>query len=345
VTEIASVAEDLDAAVAVDAADEPAPPDPCAPVILDTATFDDSGSTCARYVSLPCGLSPEASTTGGCNLDPLTCNVACETGLLFGCGLIPASCDDGGAAADAAIVIDCVVCPNGIGRRPRGLRALGPTPHAPVLGAYFAYAAHLEAASVTAFRDLRRCLRALGAPRSLRSATERAMADERRHAASTGRLARRFGGRPLRPRVTGGPLPSLAALLADNALEGCVGESYGALVAAWQAMHAKDPEVAEVMATIAREEAMHAVLAWQILRWGAPRVDADTRKALRALVGESLGRLRESVLSARPDPSLVRIAGHPPLDVVRALLSHFDALVAREAFRALGVGPRGGATA
>ncbi len=310
------------------------PPDPCAPVPLNAALFEEAGSTCALFMNLPCGLPP-AATVASCSLDPVTCKNACQTDLLYGCGLAAVSCDDGGAPPDASVVVDCVVCANGIGRRPRGLRPWRRAAVAPALGIYFARIAHLEAASVTAFRDLRRSLAELGAPRGLRHAARRAMADEHHHATVTGRLARRFGGRPRRPRVVQTSAPSLRELLAENAVEGCVGEAYGALVALWQAANAGDVDVACAMHRIAGDEARHASLAWRVLRWGAPHVDEATRASLRALVAQALDRLRQDI-EQPVDGAIECIAGHPSLPVARALFAELEALVRREMSRVLG---------
>ena len=79
----------------------------------------------------------------------------------------------------------------GAGRRPDGL-------HEPALdgasepsAVWLARAAHLEAASVEAFRRLRADLAAYGAPRRLLRGCSRAAADERRHARLAGAIARR----------------------------------------------------------------------------------------------------------------------------------------------------------
>src|SRR5581483_8821062 len=78
-----------------------------------------------------------------------------------------------------------------IGRRPEGLaRAKS---HGVGVGAFFADAARLEAASVVAFERLAEELRARGAPDDLVRDVLRAARDEVRHARSTKRMAERFG--------------------------------------------------------------------------------------------------------------------------------------------------------
>src|SRR5205823_2406284 len=142
------------------------------------------------------------------------------------------------------------------------------------LGEHFARVAHLEAASVHAFVRLGRELDAHGAPKRLLDAAARAARDEIRHARVTARIARRFGASPPPARVRQLAVRSLAAVAIENAVEGCVRETFGALVAKWQADHAGDAEVATAMERIARDESDHAALSWAIAGWSAARLDA-----------------------------------------------------------------------
>src|SRR5262249_18706716 len=151
-------------------------------------------------------------------------------------------CVDGGIVGDRRgnVDIDCSLCPGGVGRIPAGLarprrrRAASPGVAPSTLGAYFADAAHLEDASVHAFRRLRRELLAHGAPPRLLRAAERAARDEIRHARLTGRLARRFGGDLCRARVKKLATRPLDEVAIENAVEGCVRETFGAMVATFQ---------------------------------------------------------------------------------------------------------------
>jgi len=180
---------------------------------------------------------------------------------------------------------------------------------------------------VTAFRDLRRSLEAFGAPRALRRAASRAEADERRHARETRRLARRFGGVPQKPRVRRTPRPSLVELLHENVVEGCVAESFGALVAMWQAERARDAGVALAMRAIAREEAEHAALSWRLFRWGSSRVAAAERLRLRERLRTSLAELRVRLEKSVKDEAVIHAAGYPPPEVEIALFLRFERLV------------------
>jgi hypothetical protein len=171
--------------------------------------------------------------------------------------------------------------------------------------------AQLEAASVHAFDAMAYELEGHGAPCALVEACLAAAGDERRHAAEMARLARKHGASmgatraPMRRRRR-----SLAALARENAVEGCVRETFGALVNAWQVAHASDPDVRQTLAGIAEDELRHAALSWEIARWAetplAPSVRREIARARRAAVGRLLAKIDRDV-----EQSLSAIAGLP----------------------------------
>lgn len=176
------------------------------------------------------------------------------------------------------------------GRRPVGMAAPREESGS-VRARWLATVAHLEAASIDAFRLLRRDLAAHGAPRALLRAASRAARDERRHARRMSALARRSGAAIEAPRTAPSPTPDLESLASHNAVEGCVRETFGALVARYQATHAQDHEVAAALARIAAEEARHAALAFRIDAWARRRLD----RAARARVDEARRRAAEEL--------------------------------------------------
>ncbi|MBL8721182.1 MAG: ferritin-like domain-containing protein [Myxococcales bacterium] len=144
----------------------------------------------------------------------------------------------------------------GAGRRPRGLRPAATT--LPMLTGL----ARLEAAAIDAFRVLRADLAAIGAPRSLLRAVSRARRDEVRHARIVGALAGIPRGRMQTfPAASAPDLPTLAA---DNAVEGQVRETFGALQALDLARTTRDPHLRDALRRIARDETRHAALAFAI---------------------------------------------------------------------------------
>jgi hypothetical protein len=194
---------------------------------------------------------------------------------------------------DLTCILNCAA--PGPGRRPEGLEPATATASACAVGQYFAEAAHLEAASVHAFRRLERELRAHGAPSSLVAGARRALRDEVRHARLTRRLARTHGSAPAPVRVAASAPRSLEAIAVENAVEGCVRETFAALLAVYQARAAADPEVRAAMASIAPDETRHAELAWAVDDWLQTRLDRSARRRVRrarrdaavALAGET----------------------------------------------------------
>jgi hypothetical protein len=208
-----------------------------------------------------------------------------------------------------------------IGRRPSCLvrrRARGTTQ----LGAYFASVAHLESAAAIAFGELARELAHHGAPAELVTRARRSQADERRHALVMGTLARRFGGRPVRARAAIGAPRTLEAIALHNASEGCVRESFGALVGLWQAHAARDPHVRAVMQRVARDELRHARLSLDLDRWARARLGQRFASRLERARHEARRSL-ELELDQGFDPSLVAEAGLPTPSQHRALFEAF----------------------
>ena len=206
-----------------------------------------------------------------------------------------------------------------VGRRPAGLRDAGKVACTDALGRHFATVAHLEAASIQAFLRLREELELHGADVALRDAALVSALEEVMHTDVSTRLAHRFGGTPARPQVDAPPPRALFDVALDNAVEGCVRETFGALVAHHQALHAGDEEVRGAMVRIAEDETRHAELSWAIHRWAREQLSASEREALRAAQQQAVAKLREE--AALPlDAALVTEAGMPAPEVAAALV-------------------------
>ncbi|NPC69700.1 ferritin-like domain-containing protein [Corallococcus exiguus] len=213
---------------------------------------------------------------------------------------------------------DCVV-----GRRPVGLQRGRAGDCEDARGGYFANAARLEAAAIHAFLRLRDELALHGASSELQDAALASAADEVRHTEVTLRLAHRFGATPVPPAVTALPLRTLSEVLLDNTVEGCVRETYGALVAHHQALHARDPGIREAMARIADDETRHAGLSWDIDAWATPGLSIEARARLREARKQAVTVLRAEV-AVPLDPELTADAGLPSPDVAAALLDSLE---------------------
>jgi len=205
--------------------------------------------------------------------------------------------------------VACVeVTPCHTGRRPAGLRA--PLVDGDSLGAHFARMAHLEAASAPAFVRLAGELRVHGAPRALVASAERAALDEQRHARAVGALARRFGAGVPAVVIDEAAERALDEIAVDNAAEGCVGETWGALLALEQARAAGDARVRSAMAAIAEDEARHAELAFRVARWADRFLDDESRRRVTR-ARHAAARALAASLAVEPAPPLREVAGLP----------------------------------
>jgi hypothetical protein len=241
----------------------------------DMGSGGGAGSTFKPCMPMGCGAvcKPWDYSFGppGGTISAMQCQAICGqptiTPCVFGSG-------------DAGEVL--VACQFGCltGRRPAGLAEVPPQEQG--LGAYFAEIAALEAASVDAFEILARELRHHGAPDSLIRAARRAARDEVRHARMVGALARRCGFTPRSPRIAPQPLKSLEAMAIENAVEGCVRETYGALLATYQARAATSSALRETFSRIAKDETRHATLAWRVAAWLDGRLDREARARVEA---------------------------------------------------------------
>jgi hypothetical protein len=211
------------------------------------------------------------------------------------------------------------------GRRPAGYAASAADRS--TVGGYFAEQARLEAASVRAFLELARALAHHRAPRVLIAACRRAAADEVVHAVLVARLARRYGTIPSVERAAPAAIPFLEELATANAVEGCVREAWGAVVATWQARAAADPQVRAAMRRIAPDETKHATLSRAIDRWALRRLDPAARARVEAARAGALAELA-SWLDAPLPTGLARDAGLPDGAAAAALFSGMSATVA-----------------
>jgi len=211
------------------------------------------------------------------------------------------------------------------GRRPGNYRRGIGDVTCNAVGRFLADQADLEAASVRAFADVYADLVELGAPADIRRAVIRAAADEVRHAHVCARLARRYGATAVLRRSSPAPRRSLHAFAIDNAIEGCVRETFGAAVAGYQARSAGDPIVRRAMYRIARDEAKHAALAWRIQRWLLRRLGADDRRTM--LAASTAARTELSTTMLVRDPTLVQTLGLPAPAAATAMLAELDTRV------------------
>lgn len=233
------------------------------------------------------------------------------------------SCSIGEPTPEGMIPVECMYHTICEGRRHACIASRGALGAG--AGAFLARAAHDEAASVHAFTALARELAGHGAPAGLLARIEAARGDEERHAAVVGGLALARGAEARSPSVVEMAARDLLAIAVENAVEGCVGETWAALVAAHQARYAAEAEVREVYAEIAADEARHAELAWSIDAWLMEQLSASERAAVAAARAAAVGRLCAAAGVAAEHDAGARLLGVPSQARARDLLAGLDA--------------------
>jgi hypothetical protein len=101
---------------------------------------------------------------------------------------------------------------------------------------------------------------------------------------------------------------SLEDFAIENAVEGCVGETWGAALLEWQSRHAGDPQLRRDAAAIARDEARHAELSWTLAAWAEERLTLPARQRVAKRRREAVASIPEG---AEPSVDLANFAGLP----------------------------------
>ncbi len=209
--------------------------------------------------------------------------------------------------------------PGVCGRRPEGFAVAAAGSDVPVVGAVLQQLTQLEAAAVVAFERMHAELQACGAPANLVQRASAAAQDERRHTRVMNALAGRFGGHlpaALPARLAVRPAEEWAQ---ENAAEGCVRETFGAVVASWQAAHAADVKVRHAMAAIAQDEADHAQLSLDCHAWVMAGLSPRARDRVLQARDAALAQLKTEV-AAPVHPEVVAVLGLPAPHHAAALL-------------------------
>ena len=148
------------------------------------------------------------------------------------------------------------------------------------VGSYFAQLAYMKAQSVFAFIELASNLRHFQAPVTFIERCDIAAKNQLLHTKLMQELAEIEGFfiPPVRYSSTTNNIFSVAM---HNAVEGCVYETWSALIANWQSTHlAADPELQTVYEQIGQDEARHSQLAWDVHAWFLKKLTKRQQKML-----------------------------------------------------------------
>ncbi|MBZ5712785.1 hypothetical protein [Nannocystis pusilla] len=137
-------------------------------------------------------------------------------------------------------------------------------------------------------------------------------------------LAEARGAVVAAPAIVAWPDRDLRAIAVENAVEGCVLETWAALVAAHQACAAEDLELRVEFAAIAGDEARHAELAWRLDTWLSGQLDEAARAEVAA-ARQAAARTLAAALAAAPDHAEVIALGVPSSRAAAQLCAGLDA--------------------
>ncbi len=263
------------------------------------------------------GASLEAGAFGDAGFAKAKTELGTSDCLAF-CGDSTASCAMLPPVGGATIV-EChrsVRC-SAAGRRPEGF-ALPPVHESDAVARHFVEMAWLELASVDAFERLADELAHHRAPHELVQRARLAADDERSHAQKTAEIAKAFGANL--PEATFvlapspfGPARSLLEIGRENAIEGCVAETFAALLVERQAqLFSLDSNgltaetVRSTLRSIARDELSHAALAYAVDDWLrtmlTPHEQATLDRARHREVARLTGAAASRPLTVAPRP-------------------------------------------
>lgn len=180
-----------------------------------------------------------------------------------------------------------------------------------------------EHASIASFSRLALALLATSADADLVRAAHEAALDEVRHAKLSLSLAAAYRGAPLAPQAL--PLPDslpidtdLVELAVSSVVEGAVGETLAAVLAAEQAAVAEDPAVRRVLLGIADDESRHAELAFRVIAFAIAAGGEPVRSAVRKAFAEASARLPAPPSDVALPADLARAHGFVESNVTRA---------------------------
>jgi hypothetical protein len=209
---------------------------------------------------------------------------------------------------------NCVIGRLTEGASPR----LCPTPR--TVGEHLAKMASLEAASVVAFSRLAAEMEAFGAPDAFVRRARSAARDEVRHTAIVEKNARRYGASMVRSESHPLPLRGRFEVALENAREGMVRETYGALAATYHASAATDAAIGRMFARIAADETRHASLAMDFGSWLEPTLRRSERAEVERAREEAASNLAD-VIAVALEPEVHDTLGWPRHEVARELVA------------------------
>ena len=173
-----------------------------------------------------------------------------------------------------------------------------------ILSDFWLITAQMEHASVASFHQFALDLMRFGAPPELLMRTNKAIMDEISHARAAFAITEGFLNQALAPddfHMKIQPATDLADFAKKVALEAAINETIAVILATLQRAQCTDDAIKTFLTEIIREEAEHAELAWDTLRWLLQKGNRDVFDSLHHL----------TTINFTPDVSSFPIIGIP----------------------------------
>lgn len=191
------------------------------------------------------------------------------------------------------------------------------------IASYLANMAAMETAAITAFEYLVRELTAYGAPETLIAQAQQAVDEEKRHAEMAGLLAAAHEATVPAVQIDDFMLRSMYEIALENAIEGCVNETFAAACGIWQSEYAQMPVFKKIIGYITDEEISHAALSWEIHHWLMPQLTPMQQQAISKAQIKAVDDLMTS-FRQKGDPAQQSAFGLPDEASASVILSQLQ---------------------
>jgi hypothetical protein len=156
-------------------------------------------------------------------------------------------------------------------------------------GGYFGRLAQEEATAVFAFGELLEHLQHWDASESLQDWCRKIIGEEQTHTLMMSGLAHRNGQTSAVIQFPSVNQVSMKEMAIHNALTGCIGETWFAVLLRYQSEHA--PKYKGVFKRISKDETSHAEFSWSLHEWFMSQLTADEQVEVHRAMRSMLSRL------------------------------------------------------
>ncbi|MAA78179.1 MAG: hypothetical protein CL916_02885, partial [Deltaproteobacteria bacterium] len=190
------------------------------------------------------------------------------------------------------------------------------------LASHFARQAQEEAISIFSFAELHQILCVYNAPKNLQERCIRSLKEEQAHTRMAITLCERYGGSSPDMHVPSPKTVSLFDAALHNAIVGCIQETWAAVLEEYQAQHTQIHQ--HIQRRIAKDEASHAQLAWDIHDFFMDLLSQNERSHIIEQMTSLLSSYDIDVIESFPRSKEI---GIPSIEIQTRLYNKFSNLI------------------